>query len=403
MRAELLVHNLSRLATLDPAREDPLGELQSASVGFRDGRVVYVGPAAHAPDADKVLDGEGCLGLPGLVDCHTHAVWAGSRAGEFEDRLAGASYAEILEAGGGILSTVRQTREADLETLSRLARTRLRRMRARGTTTVEVKSGYGLDVDTELRMLRAARACADTVRVVTTFLGAHTVPAEWRHDRAAYVAQVVGPMLEECAPHADFIDVYCDRGAFTLEEGVQILEAGRAAGLKLRAHAEQVSHTGIAAAAAALGALTVDHLERIDDAGVDAVAEAGAVACMLPGAQLYLKDVPPPVAALRARRVPMAVATDLNPGSSPVHDLWTAATLACVLQGLTVVEAIQGITRNAARALGRPELGWLGPGSAADLVVVRPPPGEPPSPAAVIQHLGGQQVEAVILDGKRVH
>ena len=403
MRADLLVHGLARLYTLDPGREDPLGELADASVGFLKGRVIYVGPAAHAPGADHVLDGEGCVGLPGLVDCHTHAVWAGSRADEFQERLAGAAYADILEAGGGILSTVRATRAADLETLTRLARARLRGMRARGTTTVEIKSGYGLDVATETRMLRAARACADTVRVVTTFLGAHTVPAEWRHDRAAYVAQVLGPQLEECAPHAEFIDVYCDRGAFTLEEGIAILSAGRAAGLKVRAHAEQVSHTGIAAAAAALGALVVDHVERIDDAGMDAVADAGAVACLLPGAQLYLRDIAPPVAGLRARRIPMAVATDLNPGSSPVHDLWTAATLACILQGLTVTEAIQGITRHAGRALGRPELGWLGPGSVGDLVVVRPPPGEPASAASLIQHMGGQRVEAVVWDGRRVH
>ncbi len=402
MRAEILVHQLDLLYTLDPAREDPLGELREASVGFADGRLIYAGPAAHAPGADVVLDGSGCVALPGLVDCHTHTAWAGSRADEFQRRLAGASYSEILESGGGILSTVAASRAAGLDELTRLTRRRLERMRARGSTTVEVKSGYGLDVETELTLLRAARACSDTVRVVTTFLGAHTIPAEWRHDRAAYVAEVVGPQLTLCAPHAEFIDVYCDRGAFTLEEAVQILEAGRAAGLKLRAHAEQVAHTGIAAAAADLGALTVDHLERIDDPGMDMLAECGTVACLLPGAQLYLRDVPPPVAGLRARGVPMAVATDYNPGSSPVHDLWVAATLGCILQGLTVEEAIQGITRNAGRALGRPELGWLGPGSAADLVVVRPPPGEPATAASLVQHLGGPRVEAVIADGRRV-
>ena len=336
------------------------------------------------------------------MDCHTHAAWAGSRADEFERRLAGASYTEILEAGGGILSTVRSTREADLAELTRLLRARLRGMRARGVTTVEVKSGYGLSPRVERRLLQAIQAASDTVRVSATFLGAHAVPEEFRGRRQDYVRQVIEEQLPACAGLADAIDVYCDRGAFELDEAVAILAAGRAQGLAIRAHAEQVAWTGIAAAAARMGALSVEHLERIDDDGIEALAEHGTIAVMLPGAQLYLRDVSPPTAALRAAKVPMAVATDLNPGSSPVHDLWTAATLATILQGLTVEEAILGITRHAARALGRPELGWLGPGSVGDLVVCRPAPGEPATASTLIQHLGGHRVEAVVVDGARV-
>ncbi len=402
MPAELLIHQLSRLYTMAPDA-DGLGELADASVAFSDGRLVYVGPASGAPDAMEVIDGRGLIGMPGLVDCHTHAVWAGSRADEFAQRLAGARYSDILEAGGGILSTVRHTRAADDATLTASARGRLAGMRRRGVTTVEIKSGYGLAPDSEARILRAAGAASDIIRVVPTFLGAHTVPTEYRGDRAAYVRQVIEQQLPLCAPLAACIDVYCDRGAFTVEESVAILSAGKAAGLKVKAHAEQVAYTGIAAAAAELGAVSVEHLERLDAAGVAALAAHGTVAVLLPGAQLYLKDSAPPVAALREAGVPMAVATDLNPGSSPVHDLWTAATLACILQGLTIAEAALGITRHAGMALGRADLGWLGTGSVADLALFTPPPGEPPTISSLIQHMGGSRSVLVIQDGRRIY
>ena len=400
MPVELLVHRLARLYTMAPDA-DGLGEIPDASIGFSGGQVRYIGPSSGAPDAASVIDGSGLIGLPGLVDCHTHAVWAGSRADEFARRLAGASYAEILEAGGGILSTVSQTRRADLATLTRDARARLTGMLAHGVTTAEVKSGYGLSPESEARILQAARAAGDVLRVVPTFLGAHTVPAAHRGNRKAYVRQVIDEQLPLCAPLAECIDVYCDRGAFTVAESVEILAAGKAAGLKVKAHAEQVAYTGIAAAAAALGAVSVEHLERLDAAGVAALAAHGTVAVLLPGAQLYLKDTPPPVAALREAGVPMAVATDLNPGSSPVHSLWTAATLGCILQGLTIEEAALGITRHAGAALGRPELGWLGSGSVADLALFAPPPGEPTTIASLIQHMGAARAQVVIQDGKR--
>lgn len=401
MRADLLVHDITRLYTCDPAREG-LGVLEGAAVAFQGGRPVYVGPSAHAPDADRTVDGAGLVGLPGLVDPHTHAVWAGSRAAEFRRRLAGESYTAILEAGGGILSTVAATRAAEPDTLAALARARLAGFLARGVTTVEIKGGYGLAPEPEARMLAAARAAGDTVRVVPTFLGAHAFPAEFRGRRDAYLRQILEEQLPLAAPLAEAVDVYCDVGAFTLDEACAVLAAGRALGLKVRAHAEQVAWTGIAAAAARLGATCVDHLERLDDAGVAALAEHGTVAVLLPGAQLYLRDTSPPVAALRAAGVPMAVGTDLNPGSSPVHDLWAAASLGCVLQGLTVEEAVLGVTRNAGRALGRPELGWLGEGSVGDLALFPPPPGEPAMVDGLVQHLGWPRAALVVRDGRLV-
>lgn len=372
--------------------------IRDAAVRFSGGRVDWVGPAAAAPNAATVVDAGGCVGLPGLVDPHTHTCFAGTRAPDFERRLAGETYTAILEAGGGIHATVRATRAASEADLTALTRERLAGMLAGGVTTVEIKSGYGLSAEHEAKMLRAARAAAGPVEVVTTFLGAHARPS----DVPDYVADVVERQLPACAPLADACDVYCDRGAFTLDETDRILRAARAHGLRLRVHAEQVAFTGAARLAADLGALSADHVERIDDEGVAAMARAGTVAVLLPGAMLYLKDPPPPVAKLRAAGVPMAVGTDFNPGSSPVRDLLSCATLACLTMGLTVAEALAGITKNAARALGRPHLGWLGPGSAADLALFRPPPGEPAELRVLVQYLGGHRAHAVWKGGERV-
>lgn len=399
MSPTLVIRDLAWLLTMNESLgEGRLGAIPEAAIALAGERVVWIGPSREAPACADTRSRPGCIGLPGLVDAHTHAVWAGSRADEFERRLAGASYSEILEQGGGILSTVAATRATPLEQLTATCAARLRRLAARGTTTVEIKSGYGLSPVHEETLLRAARAAGAEagVRVLTTFLGAHTIPAEHRADRSAYVAQILEEQLPRCAPHADFVDVYVDRGAFTVEEGRRVLQAGQARGLKARIHAEQVTHTGAAAMAAELGALSADHLEQIDDAGIAAMAEAGTVAMMLPGAMLYLGDPPPPVARLREAGVPLAVATDLNPGTSPVHDLWAAATLACVAQRLTVEEALLGITAHGARALGRPDLGRLAIDGPGDVVVARPAPGEPPTPAALIQHLGGTEVVETI-------
>ena len=240
------------------------------------------------------------------------------------------------------------------------------------------------------------------MRVLPTFLGAHTVPAELRGDREAYVRQVVEEQLPAVQGLAAFADVYVDRGAFTVEEGRRILTAARQAGLQLRVHAEQVEYTGVAAMAAELGALSADHLERLDDAGVQAMARAGTVANLLPGAMLYLRDPPPPVAALRAAGVPMAVSTDLNPGTSPVTDLWAAATLACLTMGLTVEEAVVGITRNGARALGLHDVGIIRPGARADLALFHPAPGEPATVDPMVQYLVGRRASVVVRGGRVV-
>ncbi len=371
------------------------------SVLLEGDRVAWVGPTADAPPAvDEVIDARGAMLLPGLVDPHTHTVYAGSRAGDFARRLAGESYTAILEAGGGIHSTVRAVQAASEAELTALAVARLSAMLDRGVTTVEITSGYGLTPHDEAKMLRAARAAgtASGVEVVTTFLGAHARPA----GRPDYVDEVVEAQLDACRDLADGIDVYCDRGAFTLEEARRVLEAGRAAGLTLRIHAEQVAHTGAAKLAAELGALSADHLEQLDAEGISAMARAGTVAVLLPGAMLYLKDPPPPVAALRAAGVRMAIGTDLNPGSSPVRDLWTCATLACLTMGLTVDEALTGVTAHAADALGRRDLGRIEVGAQADLVLVRPPPGEPADLRVLVQYLGGPQATAVWKRGVRV-
>jgi imidazolonepropionase len=393
MTADILFHRIDQLFT---GTGEPL---RDAAVAMERGRVLWIGPSQRAPAARLGVDCRGLIGLPGLVDCHTHTLFAGSRAVEFERRLAGASYTEILEAGGGILSTVEATRKADRDQLRALLERRLASMLALGVTTVEVKSGYGLEPDTEQRMLEAMAGLDSPVEVLPTFLGAHAVPRELRGRREDYVRQVIREQLPRCAPHARFVDVYCDRGAFTLEEARAILEAGIAHGLIPRIHAEQVAHTGAAAMAASLGATSADHLEQLDQAGVEAMARHGTVAVLLPGAMLYLKDPPPPVAALRAAGVPMAVSTDFNPGSSPVRDLWSCATLACLRMGLTVDEALLGITRNAARALGRDDLGWIGPGSAADLVLLAPPPGEPAELPVLVQYLGGHRATHVVKGG----
>ena len=402
MAADVVVRGLPLLLTMDTDRPGPLGAVTDAAVAVVDGRVAWVGADADAPSATREIDGSGLIALPGLVDCHTHAVWAGSRSDEFERRLAGETYASILEGGGGILSTVRATRAADDETLVRLCAARLARMRENGVTTVEVKGGYGLDPVNEPRMLRCAVLAGQRadVWVVPTFLGAHAIPPEYRADRAAYVRQIIDEQLPAVLGVAEAIDAFVDRGAFTLDEGIAILTAGRAAGLRVRIHAEQIVHTGIAAAAAALGALSADHLERLDDAGIAAMARSGTVAVLLPAAMLYLHDPSPPIPAMRAAGVRFAVATDLNPGSSPVSDLWMCATLACVTMGLTVDEALRGITVNAAAAIGHADRGVIRVGAVGDLILVEPPPGEPLAAASLVQHIGGSRVRTVIRGGR---
>jgi len=384
----------------DSAGEGPLGLLTDAAVACTGDRVSWIGPSREAPDGREVLRHPGCIALPGLVDAHTHAVWAGSRTDEWEARLRGVAYQDALARGGGIHRTVSAVREASLEALTALTAARLQHLASRGTTTVEIKSGYGLQLDAELDMLRAAREAGRRagVRVLTTFLGAHVVPKE--QDRTSYVDDLVVRQFPAAAELADFVDVFVDEGAFTLDEGRRILEAGRAQGLGLKIHAEQLTPTGSAAMAARLGAVSADHLECIDEAGISAMAEHGTVAVLLPGAMISLSLPSPPVAALREAGVPLCVATDLNPGSSTWHDLWICASLACMTMGLTVDESLRGITARGGDALDRSTLGRLAVGGPADLVVMRPAPGEPATPASLLQHVGGATTRLVVSGGQ---
>lgn len=375
--ADLLIRNV-HLATMVEG-DTPYGAVRNGAVLVRDGRIAYVGPEASLP-VESVrgameIDAGGRWATPGLVDCHTHLVFGGNRAEEFERRLGGASYEEIARAGGGILSTVRQTRAASQEQLTAAAEARLLLLAARGVTTVEIKSGYGLDLDTELRMLRVARDLGDRtgVRVRTTLLGAHALLPEWAADREGYVALVADEMVPQAAGQglADAVDAFCEGIAFTPQECARVFEAAQAVGLPVRLHADQLSDLGGAALAARYGARSADHLEHTSEEGVRAMAAAGTVAVLLPGAAHFLRDTHvPPVEAFRRLGVPMAVATDLNPGSSPLMDPLGALSLACVLFRLTPEEALAGMTRVAARVLGLDgDVGVLGVGSAADVVL----------------------------------
>lgn len=401
--AKTLIRNAARVLTMDPSRDGVLGVIEDGAVLLEGGQVRWVGPSNESPPAEQVVDASGQIVMPGLIDCHTHSVWAGSRANEWRRRMAGESYSKILEEGGGILSTVRATRAAADESLLAGAVARLASSLARGVTTIEVKSGYGLSVRDELRLLQTAKDAGELVGMEThrTFLGAHTVPLEWRGDRAGYVRQVIEEQLPAVVHLAHDIDVYVDRGAFSVDEGARILEAGRDLGLGLRIHAEQIAHTGAAKMAAELGAASADHLERLDMAGIEAMAAAGTVATLLPGAAFYLRDDSPPVAAIREAGIPIAVATDLNPGTSPIGDLWGCATLACVTMGLSVEESIVGITRNAAKALGYSDRGVLAPGYRADVAMYSAPPGEPSTEEALVQRWEGHRAAGVWVGGHR--
>ena len=349
------------------------GLITDAAILIEGAKIAWAGPRAGAPKGEPV-NCRGRLATPGLIDCHTHLVYGGNRASEFELRLTGVPYAEIAKAGGGIASTVCATRTADERQLLASALKRLDTLLAEGITTIEIKSGYGLDVDTELRMLRVARHLGRIrpVDVITTFLGAHTFPQEFKENRAGYVNLVCTQSLPAAAQESlvDAVDAFCEGIAFSVEETEQVFKTAKALRLPVKLHAEQLSNLGGAKLAARYGALSVDHIEYLDDDGVAAIAASGTVAVLLPGAFYYLREKQlPPVATLRSQNVPISIATDLNPGSSPVHSLLSIMNMACVLFGLTPEEALLGVTANAARALGLKDRGVIAPGMKADLAL----------------------------------
>ena len=394
----------ARLATLAPTQLG-LGIIESGAIAAREGRIAFAGPqhelSTALRDRARVVDCEGRWITPALIDCHTHLVYSGDRAHEFELRLAGATYEEIAREGGGILSTVRATRAASEDELARSALRRLDALIAEGVGTVEVKSGYGLDLDTERKSLRVARRLAEqrNVTIRATFLGAHALPLEFTDKRDAYVAYVADTMIPTLAGEGliDAVDGFCERIAFTPNEIARVFAAARCARLPVKLHADQLSNSGGAALAAEFGALSADHLEYADEDGLVAMAKAGVVAVLLPGAYYVLKErQAPPVDLMRKRRVPMAVATDSNPGTSPMTSILLALNMAATLFGLTVEECLAGATRNAARALGlAEETGTLEAGKWADLAIW-----DIERPAELVYRLGFNPLHARVWRGR---
>jgi imidazolonepropionase len=377
-----VLHNIGQLATC--RSEGGQGEIHAvddAALVWNEGAIVWAGPAAELPaqylNAEQ-LDAGGRLVVPGLIDCHTHLAFAGWRAQEFEQRITGRSYLEIARGGGGIMATVRQTRAATEQELLDRAGRFLEEMVALGITTVECKSGYGLDEATELKLLRVYRRLADEqpVRLLPTFLGAHVVPPEFRDNRSGYIDLLVERLMPRVAQDrlADCCDVFVEDSAFSVEEARHILRAAQRLGLRAKLHADQLTSVGGAELAAELGAVSADHLEHISDRGVAALAQAGVVAVSLPLASVYLRQPAMPARRLIAAGVPVAVATDFNPGSAPSYHLPLALTLACTLHGMTPGEALKGATIYAARALGlEQEIGSLERGKSADFALIDAP------------------------------
>ncbi|WP_232495409.1 imidazolonepropionase [Novosphingobium kaempferiae] len=389
----------ARLATMTG---DGLGVVEHGLIAARGGMIVYAGPADEAPAfaAATVIDCEGRWITPGLIDCHTHLIHGGDRAAEFEMRLDGASYEEIARAGGGIVSTMRATRAASEDALVAGALPRLDALIAEGATTVEVKSGYGLDGESEIRMLRAARRLGEerAVSITTTFLGAHALPPEFAHDADGYIAMLCDEVLPQVAALglADAVDAFCEGIGFSVEQTERMFAAAARHGLPVKLHAEQLSNLHGAALAARHGALSADHLEHLDEAGIAAMAASGTVATLLPGAYYFVRETKlPPVGALRDAGVRIALATDCNPGTSPLTSLLLTMNMGATLFRLTVAECLAGVTRNAALALGLSDRGTLEAGKRCDLAIW-----DVERPAELVYRMGFNPLHARIWSGQ---
>lgn len=387
--------------------ESPCGLVERGAIAIHHGRIVWIGQMDALPAAPHTLAAaaeslDGALITPGLIDCHTHLVFGGDRAKEFDLRLNGASYEEIARAGGGIVSTVTATRAASEEVLFAQSLIRAQALLADGVTTLEIKSGYGLELESERRMLRVARRLGRElgITVRTSFLGLHALPPEYQDRRAEYVALVCDEMLPELAAEGlvDAVDAFCEGIGFTPEETRRVFERAKQLGLPVKLHAEQLSDLDGAALVAEYGGLSADHLEHLSPSGVAAMAAAGTVAVLLPGAFYALRETKlPPIALLREHHVPMAIATDCNPGTSPLLSLRLAAGMACTLFRLTPEEALRGVTVNAARALGLHDRGTLAIGQRADLVIWNAR-----QPAELCYWIGGSMVRELWLGGEPV-
>lgn len=406
--SKLVIEHIDQLITVDPERctaDNPLGIIKDGAMTIEEGDITWVGSSDDLESRkgfwDEVMDAEGQILTPGLIDSHTHAIFAGDRAHEFEMRLAGKTYLEIAKAGGGIAHTVEETRKASEDELSELTMSRLERMLAFGVTTVEVKSGYGLDFETELKCLNVLSDLRDDapVDIVITFMGAHDIPPEYKGNTDAYVEKVCNEMIPHIAGQAEFCDVFCEEGYFDVAQTRKILECAQRHDLKLKVHAEEFVNLGGAKLAGEMGAISADHLLHIDDAGIQALKAGGTVATLLPGTAFFLrlKDYAPARKLLDAG-VPVALATDFNPGSCMTENLQLIMTLAALQMSMLPHEIIRAVTINAARAIGRDhDRGTITAGKRADLVLW-----DVSTYHELLYHFGVNLVDQVFVAGERV-
>lgn len=377
LEADLLIIDVN-IATMDPNLDTPYGAIENAAIAIKDGRINWLGPRSELPEVDAIATpihkANGQWLTPGLIDCHTHILFAGSRANEFEQRLLGASYQEIAAQGGGIASTVKATRLADRETLYVNGKNRLNSLLKEGVTTVESKSGYGLDVENELKLLEINQLLNEhhPIDVHSTFLGAHALPPEYKDNSQAYIDLVCDEMLPQVASRqlATAVDVFCENVGFTYQQTEQVFTRAQQLGLQVKCHAEQLSNQHGSELVAKFKGLSADHIEYLDEAGVEAMAKGDVTAVLLPGAFYFLRETQlPPIDLLRKHKVAMALASDFNPGTAPMCSLRLMLNMACTLFRMTPEEALSGVTVNAAKALGLSDRGVLKVGTRADLAL----------------------------------